>query len=149
MVKEALTELDSRKGVSSIAIQGYIKQNYPTVDWVRTKHLVRRALRKGIEDGTLVRPASSNDAAGAKGKFRVRKDVTVQLQAQKTSLMCFFFPVLSLRQNRRSQSQKMRTWIPIRKKLPNQLKTAPKSPKKQQVWIKWLKSEVHACPTLV
>ncbi len=72
MVKEALRELDSRKGVSSQAIQNYIKQKYPSVDLVRLKHLVRRALKKGIETGTLVRPANSNVTTGAMGKFRVR-----------------------------------------------------------------------------
>lgn len=72
MVKEALKELDSRKGVSSQAVQSYIKQKYPSVDLVRLKYLVRKALKKGIENGTLVRPASSSDATGAMGKFRVR-----------------------------------------------------------------------------
>uniref|UniRef100_A0AAQ5X9B8 H15 domain-containing protein n=1 Tax=Amphiprion ocellaris TaxID=80972 RepID=A0AAQ5X9B8_AMPOC len=71
MVKEALKELDSRKGVSSQAIQNYIKQKYPSVDLVRLKHLVRRALKKGIENGTLVRPANSTVTTGATGKFRL------------------------------------------------------------------------------
>ncbi|XP_034542672.1 protein B4 [Notolabrus celidotus] len=71
MVREALQELDSRKGVSSQAIQSYIKQKYPSVDLVRLKHLVRRALKKGIETGTLVRPANSNVTTGATGKFRL------------------------------------------------------------------------------
>lgn len=71
MVKEALKALDSRKGVSSKAMQNYIKQKYPSVDVLRLKHLVRRALKKGIESGTLVRPANSNVSTGATGKFRV------------------------------------------------------------------------------
>lgn len=71
MVKEALKALDSRKGASSQAIQNYIKQNYPTVDVVRLKHLVRNALKKGLESGALVRPANSNITTGATGKFRV------------------------------------------------------------------------------
>lgn len=72
MVKEALKALDSRKGVSSQAIHNYIKQKYPSVDVVRLKHFVRRALKKGIETGTLVRPASSNVTTGAAGRFRVK-----------------------------------------------------------------------------
>ena len=76
MVKEALKELDSRKGVSSQAIQNYIKQKYPSVDLVRLKHLVRRALKKGLETGTLVRPANSTVSTGATGKFRVRSHVS-------------------------------------------------------------------------
>ncbi|XP_040889532.1 protein B4 [Toxotes jaculatrix] len=75
MVREALKELDSRKGVSSQAIQNYIKQKYPSVDLVRLKHLVRRALKKGIENGTLVRPANSNVTTGAMGKFRLAPKV--------------------------------------------------------------------------
>ncbi|XP_030275185.1 linker histone H1M isoform X1 [Sparus aurata] len=75
MVKEALKELDSRKGVSSQAIQNYIKQQYPSVDLVRLKHLVRRALKKGLETGTLVRPANSTVSTGATGKFRLAPKV--------------------------------------------------------------------------
>ncbi|XP_036956431.1 protein B4 [Acanthopagrus latus] len=75
MVKEALRELDSRKGVSSQAIQNYIKQKYPSVDLVRLKHLVRRALKKGLETGTLVRPANSTVSTGATGKFRLAPKV--------------------------------------------------------------------------
>lgn len=72
MVKEALKALDSRKGVSSQAIQNHIKQKYPSVDVARLKHLVRRALKKGLESGTLVRPANYNVVTtGATGKFRV------------------------------------------------------------------------------
>ncbi|KAK9528995.1 hypothetical protein VZT92_013116 [Zoarces viviparus] len=75
MVKEALKELDSRKGVSSQAIQAYIKQKYPSVDLVRFKHFVRKALNKGIETGTLVRPANSTVTTGATGKFRLAPKV--------------------------------------------------------------------------
>lgn len=71
MVKEALQELDSRKGVSSQAIQNFIKQKYPSVDLVRLKHFVRRALKKGLENGTVVRPANSTVTTGLVGKFRV------------------------------------------------------------------------------
>ncbi|XP_028303396.1 protein B4 [Gouania willdenowi] len=71
MVKEAIKALDSRKGVSSQAIQSYIKQHYPSVDMVKLKHLVRRALIKGQENGTLVRPANSTMTVGAQGKFRL------------------------------------------------------------------------------
>lgn len=73
MVREALKALDSRKGVSSQAIQSYIKQNYPSVDLVRLKNFVRRALKKGIENGTLVRPSNATITTGAMGKFRVGK----------------------------------------------------------------------------
>ncbi|KAM4588714.1 linker histone H1M [Odontesthes bonariensis] len=71
MVKEALQALDSRKGVSSQAIRSYIKEKYPSVDLVRLTHLVRNCLKKGIESGTLVRPANASVATGATGKFRL------------------------------------------------------------------------------
>ncbi|XP_034023473.1 protein B4 [Thalassophryne amazonica] len=71
MVREAIKELDSRKGVSSQAIQGYIKQKYPTVDLLKLKYLVRRVLKKGLETGTLVRPANATVTTGAQGKFRL------------------------------------------------------------------------------
>ncbi|XP_041836792.1 protein B4 [Melanotaenia boesemani] len=75
MVREALQALDSRKGVSSQAIQNYIKQKYPSVDLVRLKHFVRNSLKKGIENGTLVRPANSSITTGALGKFRLAPKV--------------------------------------------------------------------------
>ncbi|KAJ0068758.1 hypothetical protein NL108_010835 [Boleophthalmus pectinirostris] len=71
MVREAIKALDSRKGVSSQAIQRYIKQQYPSVDLVRLKGLVRKALKKGIESGTLVRPANATETTGATGRFRL------------------------------------------------------------------------------
>lgn len=71
MVKEALKELDSRKGVSSQAIRSYIREKYPSLDQVRLKYMMRKALNKGIESGVLVRPPNST-ASGAQGRFRVR-----------------------------------------------------------------------------
>ena len=91
MVKEALKELDSRKGVSFQAIQNYIKQKYPSVDLVRLKHFVRRALKKGLETGTLVRPANSTATTGAQGKFRVRSQVYSFKADQITSFIGLFF----------------------------------------------------------
>ncbi|XP_067295993.1 linker histone H1M [Pseudorasbora parva] len=72
MVKEALKELDSRKGVSAQAIRGYVKEKYKTVDENRLKLMVRRALNKGIETGVFVRPANSGTTTtGAQGRFRI------------------------------------------------------------------------------
>ncbi|CAN9511763.1 unnamed protein product [Ophioblennius macclurei] len=71
MVKEAIKRLDSRKGVSSQAIKGHIIQMYPSVDPLRLKVLVRNCLKKGLENGTLVRPANSSVTAGAVGRFRL------------------------------------------------------------------------------
>ncbi|XP_054641331.1 protein B4 [Dunckerocampus dactyliophorus] len=71
MVREALIELDSRKGVSLQAIQNFIKRNYPSVDHVRVKHFVRRAIKKGLETGILVRPAHATVAVGVMGRFRL------------------------------------------------------------------------------
>ncbi|TRY88264.1 hypothetical protein DNTS_032456 [Danionella cerebrum] len=71
MVKEALKELDSRKGVSAQAVRGYIKTKYPSTDESRLKSLVRRALTKGIDTGVLVRPAHAASMTGAQGRFRL------------------------------------------------------------------------------
>ncbi|KAJ7999440.1 hypothetical protein DPEC_G00194460 [Dallia pectoralis] len=70
MIKEALKELDSRKGVSLQAIRGYITEKYPSVDLIRLKYMIRKALSKGLEGGVLVRPANST-ATGAQGRFRL------------------------------------------------------------------------------
>ncbi|XP_067264181.1 linker histone H1M [Chanodichthys erythropterus] len=72
MVKEALKELDSRKGVSAQAIRGYVKEKYKTVDETRLNFMVRRTLNKGIETGVFVRPANSGaTTTGAQGRFRI------------------------------------------------------------------------------
>lgn len=72
MVKEALTELDQRKGVSAQAVRTFIKEKYATVDETRLKTMVRKALVKGIDSGAFVRPANSTNTTGAQGRFRVR-----------------------------------------------------------------------------
>lgn len=72
MVKEALMVLDQRKGVSAQAIRTFIKQKYTTVDETRLKTMMRKALVKGIDSGTFVRPANSSTMTGAQGRFRVR-----------------------------------------------------------------------------
>ncbi|KAL7837937.1 hypothetical protein AOLI_G00263410 [Acnodon oligacanthus] len=70
MVREALIELDSRKGVSAQAIRTFIREKHPTVEETRVKFMVRRALLKGLESGALVRPANSS-STGAQGRFRL------------------------------------------------------------------------------
>ncbi|KAB5522230.1 hypothetical protein PHYPO_G00157220 [Pangasianodon hypophthalmus] len=72
MVKEALTDLDQRKGVSAQAIRTFIKEKYSTVDETRLKTMVRKALVKGIDSGAFVRPANSpTTTTGAQGRFRL------------------------------------------------------------------------------
>ncbi|XP_030586017.1 linker histone H1M isoform X2 [Archocentrus centrarchus] len=70
MVEEALQALDSRKGVSSHAIQKFITEKYPSVDPVRLKTLVRKNLKKGLETGTLVKPGNSNMTTSTR-RFRL------------------------------------------------------------------------------
>lgn len=70
MVEEALKELHTRKGVSAQAVRGYITQKYTSVDPIRLKYMVRKALSKGLETGVLARPPNST-AVGAQGRFRV------------------------------------------------------------------------------
>ncbi|XP_073695504.1 uncharacterized protein [Garra rufa] len=83
MVKEALKELDSRKGVSTQAIRGYIKEKYTTVDETRLKFMVRRALNKGIDTGVFVRPANSGSTTtGAQGRFRIAKTKAKEAKTQ-------------------------------------------------------------------
>ncbi|XP_008407946.1 linker histone H1M [Poecilia reticulata] len=85
MVREALKALDSRKGVSSQAIQNYIKQKYSTVEPVRLKHLVRRILKNGLLNGTLIRPVNATVTTGALGKFRLAPKIKeVKLKSENT-----------------------------------------------------------------
>ncbi|TUY72730.1 Protein B4 [Bagarius yarrelli] len=88
MVKEALTVLDQRKGVSAQAIRTFIKEKYRTVDEMRLKTMVRKALVKGIDSGAFVRPASSSTTTGAQGRFRlaVRKPKAVKSKEVKENV---------------------------------------------------------------
>ncbi|KAJ8258880.1 hypothetical protein COCON_G00178920 [Conger conger] len=70
MVKEAVKALDTRKGSSAQAIRRYILEHYPSMDQIRLKYMLRRALAKGLENGVLVRPLNST-ANGAQGRFRL------------------------------------------------------------------------------
>ncbi|XP_026115816.1 linker histone H1M [Carassius auratus] len=86
MVKEALKALDSRKGVSSQAIRGYIKEKYTTVDETRLKFMVRRSLNKGIETGVFVRPANSGSTTtGAQGLFRIAAKTKTKAQSKENT----------------------------------------------------------------
>ncbi|MFT7810885.1 hypothetical protein Z043-123207, partial [Arapaima gigas] len=96
MVKEALKELNSRKGVSRQAIWGFILKKYPTVDAVKLKYLLRKALIKGLESGDLVRPVNSS-VTGAQGRFKVRH-LTSHFDSVLRLVVClrhFFFNVKS------------------------------------------------------
>ncbi|KAF7207757.1 linker histone H1M [Nothobranchius furzeri] len=85
MVREALKDLDSRKGVSSQAIQSFIKQKYPSADGVRLKYLIRTALKRGMETGTLVRPVNPSVTSGALRKFRLAPEKQPKAKTENTN----------------------------------------------------------------
>lgn len=72
MVKEALRAHDAKKGASVVAIKRFILAKYPTVDPIRLKYLLKKALSKGLSCGELVRPHNST-AVGATGTFKVSR----------------------------------------------------------------------------
>ncbi|XP_054137166.1 histone H1.8 [Melozone crissalis] len=72
MVKEALRAHDEKKGASVVAIKRFILAKYPTVDPIRLKYLLKRALSKGLSCGDLVRPHNSS-AVGATGTFKLAR----------------------------------------------------------------------------
>ncbi|NWY03685.1 H1FOO protein, partial [Nothoprocta ornata] len=70
MVVEALEARGDKRGTSALAIRRYILAKYPSVDAVRLKRLLKRALAVGLSRGLLVRPRDSA-ALGATGRFKV------------------------------------------------------------------------------
>lgn len=124
MVKEALKELDSRKGVSAQAIRGYIKEKYATVDETRLKFMVRRALNKGIETGVFVRPANSGSTTtGAQGRFRVTSVFVRHFMKHFKDLIlcndCVSYFRLQRPKQRRPRLSQRKTLIPMYRKHPN------------------------------
>ena len=56
MIIEAIENLGERKGSSYQAIKAYILQNFKTVRPDMIRSMMRRALRKGLEQSTFTRP---------------------------------------------------------------------------------------------
>uniref|UniRef100_A0A4W5QZZ3 Linker histone H1M n=1 Tax=Hucho hucho TaxID=62062 RepID=A0A4W5QZZ3_9TELE len=143
MVKEALKELDSRKGVSSQAIRSYITDKYPSFDLVRLKYMIRKTLNNGIESGVLVRPPNST-ANGAQGRFRLavrgkakepkateNTDPNVEKASKAGAKEKKAAPFTSLVSEKRTTAKKLKTSEDAKpKKAPGGSKVAPtKKPK--------------------
>ncbi|NWI98424.1 H1FOO protein, partial [Crypturellus undulatus] len=72
MVLEALEARADKQGTSVVAIKRFILDRYPSVDPIRLKYLLKRALAVGLSRGLLVRPHNSA-ALGASGRFKVSR----------------------------------------------------------------------------
>ncbi|XP_045687870.1 histone H1.8 [Phyllostomus hastatus] len=86
MVLEALQAGEQRRGTSVVAIKVYILQKYPTVDAIRLKYLLKRALNTGMQRGLLARPTNSK-AKGATGSFKLVPKPRKKVKPRKKSTM--------------------------------------------------------------
>ncbi|EPQ11924.1 Histone H1oo [Myotis brandtii] len=84
MVLEALQAGEQHRGTSVRAIKLYILQKYPTVDAIRFKSLLKRALDTGMQRGLLIRPINSR-ARGATGSFKLVPKQKKKIQPRKTA----------------------------------------------------------------
>ncbi|XP_061726432.1 histone H1.1, embryonic-like [Cydia pomonella] len=66
MIHEALSELKTRKGVSIQAIKKYMEEKY-YVKTDKVKYLIKKALKSGVEDGSIVQLKG----IGASGSFKL------------------------------------------------------------------------------
>lgn len=126
MVKEALQALDSRKGVSSQAILKYITEKYPSVDLARLKTLVRKNLKKGVENGTLVKPGNSS-ANTATRRFRVSGYISSCVQTRSSNVTDRFRLYFKLAPKTKPKAENAE---PSVKKSPKAAKDGAKKPSK-------------------
>ncbi|MBN3279785.1 B4 protein, partial [Polyodon spathula] len=131
MVTEALKELDTRKGTSVPAIRSYILAKYPTVDPARLKPLLRNALTKGIDNGTLARPVNSI-ATGATGRFKWQLSAVVPNVAQQVGLRLVVKKVI--KKNKEAKAEENAD--PNVQEAPKTDKVAPKKTKPKAAKIK-------------
>ncbi|XP_061687555.1 histone H1-beta, late embryonic [Syngnathoides biaculeatus] len=130
MVMEALKALDSRKGVSKYAIQNFILHKYPTVDRIRMNYFVRRALKKGLENGSLVRPPNSTVTTGVVGKFRLAPKSKVKAENLDPNVQKVPEAAKEAPKKTKAGGTKKKTAADEQPKLPK--KEAPKGTKKEE-----------------
>ena len=68
LATEAIKSIADRTGSSAQAIKGYITTNYPAVKFA--PHLLRAALKRGVESGKLVKVKSSFKLSSAAPKAK-------------------------------------------------------------------------------
>ncbi|XP_054725805.1 histone H1.1-like [Anastrepha obliqua] len=79
MVVEAIRNLNERGGSSVLAINKYIKNNYPQLDGPRTLRLIKQYIKKAITNGRLVQAKGS----GLGGSFKMSAEMNRLEQRQK------------------------------------------------------------------
>ena len=83
LAKEAISSLKDRTGSSPQAIKAYITSKYPTIKFAQ--HLLRAALKKGVEGKKLIKVKASFKVAAVEKKVKkVVKKVVKAATAKKT-----------------------------------------------------------------
>ncbi|CAM9090633.1 unnamed protein product, partial [Chrysoparadoxa australica] len=81
MVKAGILELKERNGTSIQALKKYITTNYKTVDF--KPHLLRKALKSGVESEKLVKVKASYKLAPSEKKAAPKKKAAAKKPAAK------------------------------------------------------------------
>lgn len=85
MVRQAIEDLNDKKGASVISIKSYILKTWPDVNPNLLKSRLKKAVEKGFEQGLFVRPAKADtQGPGLTGRIKINKDhVAAEEKAKK------------------------------------------------------------------
>ncbi|XP_071515109.1 uncharacterized protein [Panulirus ornatus] len=73
IVLDALSSSEDKKGMSLEAIKKYYIIHHPEKEWSKVRIFVKKAMLRGLKEGSIIRAKDSSESLGVKGRFKVNK----------------------------------------------------------------------------